>query len=111
MIGVIMHVRTKPDKTQRFIELTTQLQKDVRANEPETLLFQVMRAQEDPNAFGFTEIFTSMEAKEAHANRPYHVAMSAEGYACLDGDPDIRVFDLLGEAVNANTNTNPGVHA
>lgn len=105
MIGVIMHVRTKPDKTQRFIELTTQLQKDVRANEPDTLLFQVMRSQDDPNAFGFTEIFTSMEAKEAHANRPYHVAMSAEGYACLDGDPDIRVFDLLGEAATA------GVHA
>lgn len=101
MIGVIMHVRTKPDKTQRFIELTTQLQKDVRANEPETLLFQVMRSRDDPQAFGFTEIFTSMQAKEDHANRPYHVAMSAEGYACLDGDPDIRVFDLLGEAARA----------
>ncbi|AOR79969.1 MULTISPECIES: putative quinol monooxygenase [Novosphingobium] len=105
MIGVIMHVRTKPDKTQRFIELTTQLQKDVRANEADTLLFQVMQSREDPNAFGFTEIFTDIAAKEAHANRPYHVAMSAEGYACLDGDPDIRVFDLLGEAAKA------GVHA
>lgn len=97
MIGVIMHVRTKPDKTQRFIELTTQLQKDVRANEPDTLLFQVMQSHDDPNAFGFTEIFTSLEAQKEHANRPYHVAMSAEGYSCLDGDPDIRFFDLLGD--------------
>lgn len=100
-----MHVRTKPDKTLRFMELITQLQLDVRANETETLLFQVMRSQDDPNAFAFAEIFTSEEAKEAHANRPYHVAMSAEGYACLDGDPDIRVFDILGEAAKA------GVHA
>lgn len=97
MIGVIMHVRTKPDKTQRFIELTTQLQKDVRANEPETLLFQVMQSQDDPNAFAFTEIFASAEARDAHARQPYHVAMSAEGYSCLDSGPDIHVFNLLGE--------------
>ncbi|KMS56422.1 antibiotic biosynthesis monooxygenase [Novosphingobium barchaimii LL02] len=98
MIAVIMHVRTKPDKTQRFIELTTQLQKDVRANEPDTLLFQVLQSQDDANAFVFTEFFTTMQAKEEHALRPYHVAMSADGYACLDGDPDIRCFDHLGEA-------------
>lgn len=97
MIAVIMHVRTKPDKTPRFIELTTQLQRDVRANEPDTLLFQVLRSQDDPDAFVFTEFFTDAQARDDHANRPYHVAMSAEGYACLDGDPDIRCFDPLGE--------------
>jgi quinol monooxygenase YgiN len=105
MIGLIMHVRTKPDKAQRFIELTTQLQKDVRANEPDTLLFQVMQSRDYPNVFAFTEIFTSVAAQKDHANRPYHVAMSAEGYSCLDGEPDIRAFDLLGE------NAMPGVNA
>lgn len=96
-----MHVRAKPDKAQRFEELITQLQKDVRAHEPDTLLFQVMRSQDDPNAFAFAEIFTDAEAREEHANRPYHVAMSEEGYACLDGDPDIRSFEILGEAARA----------
>lgn len=97
MIGVIMHVRTKPDKTDDFIALTTQLQRDVRANEPDTLLFQVLRSREDPHVFAFMELFTSHEARKAHAQQPYHVAMSAAGYACLDGDPDIRAFDPLGE--------------
>ncbi|WP_295528219.1 antibiotic biosynthesis monooxygenase [Novosphingobium sp. Chol11] len=96
MIGVIMHVRTKPDKTARFLALITQLQADVRANEPDTLLFQVMKSAESPDSFAFTEIFRNAEAREDHAQRPYHVAMSAEGYACLDGDPDIRTFDLVG---------------
>jgi len=96
MIGVIMHVRTKPDKTARFLALVTQLQADVRANEPDTLLFQVMQSTESPDSFAFTEIFRSAEAREDHAQRPYHVAMSAEGYACLERNPDIRTFDLVG---------------
>lgn len=97
MIGVIMHVRTKPDKTDEFIALTTQLQRDVHANEPDTLLFQVLRSQDDPNSFAFMELFTSEEARKAHARQPYHVAMSAAGYACLEGEPDIRSFDPLGK--------------
>lgn len=96
MIGVIMHVRTKPDKTARFVELVTQLQHDVRANEPDTLLFQVMRSEEERDAFAFAEIFRDAHAKAEHANRPYHLAMSDEGYACLEGEPDIRCFHVLG---------------
>lgn len=97
MIAVIMHVRTKPDKTEQFVELTTTLQRDVRANEPDTLLFQVLRSPDDPHVFAFMEIFTDAAARDRHAEQPYHVAMSAAGYACLDGDPDIRSFELLGE--------------
>lgn len=91
-----MHVRTKPDKTERFVELVIQLTKDVRANEPDTLHFQIMRDPQDPHAFTFSEVFRDMAAKEAHALQPYHVAMSEEGWACLDGEPDIRVLDCLG---------------
>ncbi|RVQ64729.1 antibiotic biosynthesis monooxygenase [Croceicoccus ponticola] len=97
MIGVIMHVRTKPDKTARFVELVTQLQQDVHMNEPDTLHFQVMRSPDDRDAFAFSEVFRNRAAFEAHALQPYHVAMSEEGWACLDGEPDIRMFDCLGD--------------
>ncbi len=97
MIAVIMHFRTKPDKTERFVELATQLQADVRANEPDTLHFQILRAPEDPNVFAFYETFRDRAAQKAHAQMPYHVAMSDEGWSCIDGDVDIRSFDLLGE--------------
>ena len=40
MIGIIMHVRTKPDKSDEFQRLIAQLQKDVRANEPGALCFR-----------------------------------------------------------------------
>lgn len=93
-----MHVRTRPDKTQRFVELVTRLQEDVRAHEPDTLLFQVMRSQDDPCSFAFTEIFRDRAAQKEHAHRPYHVAMADEGWSCIEGDADIRSFDLVGDA-------------
>lgn len=95
MIGVIMHVRTQADKSARFLELITKLQEDVHANEPDTLFFHIMRSSDDPDCFAFIEIFRDAAAREAHALQPYHVAMSAEGWACLDGEPDIRTFDVV----------------
>lgn len=95
MIGIVMHVRTKPEKSNSFAALVAQLQKDVRANEPDTLVFQVMRSQDDPALFVFTEVFASEAARTAHADMPYHKAMSAAGWACVEGDPDIRLFTPL----------------
>lgn len=95
MIGLTMHVRTKPEKSDLFAHLTAKLQRDVRANEPGTLIFQVMRAQDDPTLFVFIEVFADAAAHAAHPEMPYHKAMSADGWACVDGEPDIRMFDPL----------------
>ncbi|AUW60299.1 antibiotic biosynthesis monooxygenase [Sphingobium sp. SCG-1] len=95
MIGVIMHVRTKPEKSNSFAALVAQLQKDVRANEPDVPIFQVMRSNDDPALFVFTEVFANEAAHAAHPDMPYHKAMSAAGWDCVDGEPDIRLFTPL----------------
>ncbi len=96
MIAILMTVRVKPDKAERFAELITQLRKDVHAGEPDTLVFQVLRDRDDANRFHFVEVFADEAAKERHANMPYHHAMSEEGWACLDGEPVIRECEPLG---------------
>lgn len=95
MIGLTMHVRTKPDMSNVFAQLTAKLQRDVRANEPGVLIFQVMRAQDDPALFVFIEVFADAAAQAAHPEMPYHKAMSASGWACVDGEPEVRTFDPL----------------
>lgn len=95
MIGVIMHVRAKPEKSDEFAGLIAKLQDDVRANEPGCLLFQVMRAKDDPDLFVFAEMFADEAAHAAHADMPYHKAMSEAGWACVDGEPDVRLFTPL----------------
>ncbi|MBB4630831.1 putative quinol monooxygenase [Sphingosinicella soli] len=95
MIGVIMHVRTKPGRAEQFSRLVAKLQSDVHANEPEALIWQVMRSNDDPDLFIFTELFESAEAQAAHPGKPYHVAMSAAGWDCVDGQPEIHLCTPL----------------
>ena len=100
MIGVFMTVRIKPRKSKRFIELIEKLRLDVHANEPETLVFEVQQDRADPALFYFTEIFASEAARELHAAAPYHQAMSDEGWLCVDGQPDIRSCEPIGNFSN-----------
>lgn len=95
MIGVVMTVRTKAGRADEFARLVAKLQRDVRANEPDAIIWQVMRANDDPDLFIFTELFATAEAHAAHPDMPYHVAMSAAGWDCVDGQPEIRLCTPL----------------
>jgi quinol monooxygenase YgiN len=95
MIGICMDVRVMPNRGDEFAALVTQLQADVRKNEPGVFIFQVMRSAENPLLFAFVEVFATEAAYEAHPNMPYHQAMSQAGWACLDGPPVIRRFNAL----------------
>lgn len=83
-----MRVRTKPEKRDEFVRLTTKLRADVLANESDTLVYEILQGA-DANEFVFFECFTDEAAQQRHQNAPYHVAMSAAGWACLDGQPVI----------------------
>ena len=97
MIAVMMTVRIKSGKADRFVALVEQLHRDVHANEPDTLAFEVLQDESDPDLFYFTEIFTNEAAREAHAEAPYHKAMSEAGWACVDGEPEIHICRPLGQ--------------
>jgi quinol monooxygenase YgiN len=64
------------------------LRADVLANEADTLVYEILQGA-DANEFVFFECFTDEAAQQRHQNAPYHVAMSASGWACLDGQPVI----------------------
>ena len=83
-----MRVRVKPEKRDEFVGLITELAANVRANEPDTLIYEFLQA-EDPNEFVFFECFTDEAAFERHREMDYHVAMSDAGWACLSEDPHI----------------------
>jgi quinol monooxygenase YgiN len=86
--GVYMRVRVKPEKRAEFIGIITELVRNIRANEPDTHVYEFLQAA-DPLEFVFFERFTDFAAYEKHQKMPYHVAISAAGWACLDGDPII----------------------
>lgn len=89
---VCMRVRVLPEKRAEFIRLISQLIRDVKANEPETLIYEVAQSSVDPDEFVFFERFTSEAAYEKHRQAPYHVAMSSAGWACVSGDVHVEVL-------------------
>jgi quinol monooxygenase YgiN len=98
MIGIVMHVRVKPGRGDEFARLVAKLQADVRANEPGTPIFEVWRADDDAALFTFLELFADEAAFAAHPDMPYHKAMSAAGWDCVDGEPEIRRYTPLAGA-------------
>ena len=83
-----MRVRVKPEKREEFVGLIHGLVTNIRANEPDTLVYEVLQGA-DENEFVFFECFTDEAAQQRHQQMPYHVAMSPAGYACLAEDPHI----------------------
>jgi quinol monooxygenase YgiN len=89
MLSILMRVNIKSGRDQEFSELVSQLMRDVRRNEPDCLVFEVARSDENPLLFIFYERYATMEAYLKHPDMPYHTAMSAKGWDCVDGEPVI----------------------
>jgi quinol monooxygenase YgiN len=83
-----MRVRVKPEKREEFVALMHGLVADIRAHEPDTLVYEILQGV-DENEFVFFECFTDEAAQQRHQQMPYHVAISPAGYACLAEDPHI----------------------
>ncbi len=83
-----LRLRTKPEKREEFLRLIGELRNNVRRHEPTTLFFEILQGKH-ANEFVFFEGFVDEAAQQAHQNAAYHVAMSAAGWACLDGEPVI----------------------
>jgi len=89
--AIYIRVRVKPEKRDEFIGLITELAANVKANEPDTLVWEFLQA-EDPNEFLFLEVFKDEAARETHANARYHLEMSDAGWACLSEEPHIETL-------------------
>ena len=81
-----MWVRTKPEKRAEFLRLMNGLRGNVHAHEATTLFFEVLQGSH-PDEFVFFEGFVDEAAQQAHANAPYHVAISPAGWAWLEANP------------------------
>jgi len=86
--GCYIRARAKPEKRDEFVRLIVALRDKALASEPDTLIFEFFQAA-DPNEFVFFEGYVDEAAQQRHQTAPYHEAMSAAGWACLDGEPVI----------------------
>ena len=92
-IGVVAIIRVKPGTAADFEATFTALAKQVRANEPGNLLYQLTKSRTEANSYKVLELYADDAALAAHRDMPHFKAAGPALGAVLAGAPEIEVLD------------------
>lgn len=92
MISSIIRLKIRADKVAEFEPLVAQLVADVHSHEPDVATFEVRRVKDQPLTYFYFLSFENQNAFDRYSSAQYHMNMSPQAVACLDGDP---VFEDL----------------
>ena len=84
----------KPDKQAEFVRLCRQLEEHVRANEPETVMYEFFKLRE-PNRYLVLESFANEAAEHRHMGSKILAEVAPKISACLNGTWEREYFDAL----------------
>jgi quinol monooxygenase YgiN len=96
MIGIIATLKVQDGKNAEFEGVFTDLAKQVRANEPGNLLYQLTRSRTDPNTYRVLELYKDQESLTHHGGTEYFKAAGPKMGPCLAGRPEIEYLDAVG---------------
>jgi len=87
-IGVIATLKIQPGKEAEFVAFATELAKQVRANEPGNLAYQLCKTAE-AGTYKFLEVYKDADALAHHGQTEYFKAAGPKFGAVLAGRPEI----------------------
>ena len=96
MIGIIATLKVQDGKNAEFEGVFTELAKQVRANEPGNLLYQLTKSRTDPNTYRVLELYKDQESLTHHGGTDYFKAAGPKMGPCLAGRPEIEYLDAVG---------------
>jgi quinol monooxygenase YgiN len=89
MIGIVAKLTVKDGAQKEFEEVMTALAKDVRANEPGNVIYDLMLKSGSTTEYYVMEQYKDEAAAAAHSASAHFRAAGPKLGACLDGRPDI----------------------
>jgi quinol monooxygenase YgiN len=89
MIGIVAKLTIKDGSQQAFEDLMSGLMKEVRANEPGNIMYQLMLKSGSTTEYYVIEQYKDAEAVAAHGRSAHFRAASPKMGAMLDGRPEI----------------------
>jgi quinol monooxygenase YgiN len=95
-IGVIATLKIQPDKTGEFETFFTELAKQVRANEPGNLAYQLTKSRTEPGTYKVLEVYADQDALTHHGGTDYFKAAGPKFGGVLAGRPEIEYLDGVG---------------
>ena len=94
-IGVIATLRIQEGKASEFEAFAGELARQVRANEPGNLAYQLTKSRADPNTYKVLELYKDQDALTHHGGTDYFRAAGPKLGACLAGRPEIEYLDAV----------------
>ena len=85
----------KPGKEAEFERLQRELSQLTHAEEPDTLVYDVIRHRTQPRTYIVYSRFNNEAAFEAHQKASFHDRLVPPILACLEQDMDLQFFDWL----------------
>jgi autoinducer 2-degrading protein len=83
MLAMLVKVRIKPEKRDRFLEVIEHDALASERDEPGCLRFNVLQDAQDPNTYIFYEVYKDQAALEAHRATPHFAMWNEASQECL----------------------------
>jgi len=95
-VGIIATLKIQDGKGPEFEAFFNDLARQVRANEPGNLAYQLTKSRSDPNTYKVLELYKDQDAVTHHGGTDYFKAAGPKFGAVLAGRPDIEYLDGVG---------------
>jgi quinol monooxygenase YgiN len=92
-VGVIATLKIQDGKGPEFEAFFTELARQVRANEPGNLAYQLTKSRTEPNTYKVLEVYKDDEALATHGQTEYFKAAGPKFAGVLAGRPEIERLD------------------
>ena len=92
-IGIVATMKIQEGKNAEFEAFFTELAKQVRANEPGNLAYQLTKSRTEPNVYKVLELYKAQAAVDHHGQTDYFKAAGPKFAGVLAGRPEIEYLD------------------
>ena len=96
MIGVVATLKVQEGKGAEFEAVFIELTKQVRANEPGNLAYQLTKSRTEPGTYKVLEIYKDQDALTHHGGTDYFKAAGPKFASVLGGRPEVEYLDGVG---------------
>ncbi len=95
MFAVIAIMHIQHDKGGTFEAAFEQLAQNVRAKEPDCLLFQLTRSQSEPRLYKIMELYKDRSSFDRHLKTKHFESLYPNMKACYSDRPEVDYLDAF----------------
>ena len=96
MISFIATLRIKPGHEAEFERLQRELSELTHAQEPDTIIYDILRSRDAPDTYVVYGRFRDEAAFQLHQTTPFHDRLVPPILATVSGEMDLKFFDWVG---------------